>query len=229
MKRRLCTLFFCLTPLAGVAWDDTRNIVAEPPACAPGMTCSVSVTPGFMAGQATLDFVGVAPALSGSGFSVEVFDSAGAVVQQRSGGVMSNGALNALIASAQLLAPGAYRYVISGIAEGRFQVTSGTTKADSGPAPTADHQPAPQPAEGSGLSGVWYGIASTVGQIELLADGRYRYNGNPGGRWRQEGERVVFDGSLSAWNQGIATLKDGVLEFYWTNDEGFNNWFVFQR
>ena len=82
---------------------------------------------------------------------------------------------------------------------------------------------------GTALAGVWYGIASTVGQIELAADGAYRYNGEPGGHWRQEGDRVVFDGALSAWNQGVASLKEGVLEFYWTNAEGFNNWFVFQR
>ena len=68
-----------------------------------------------------------------------------------------------------------------------------------------------------------------VGQIELATNGSYTYNGSPGGRWRVDGDRVVFDGVLAAWNQGVATLKDGVLEFYWTNADGSRNWFVFQR
>jgi hypothetical protein len=229
MKQASLLALLVFLPTLALAWDDTRNIRAEPPGCATGVSCSVAVTPGFMAGQASLDFSAEAPALAGTGFSVEVFDGTGALVQQRSGGVMSNGSLTALIASAQLLAPGTYRYVISGIAEGRFRVVSGEVPENQEDAEeTGAGASAPAPAA-AGLAGIWYGIASTVGQIELAADGSYRYNGSPGGHWRQQGNRVVFDGALSAWNGGVASLNDGVLEFRWTNAEGFNNWFVFQR
>ena len=229
MKHSLFVMLMMSLPTLAYAWDDTRNIEAEQPGCAPGVSCSVAVTPGFMAGQATLDFTALAPALAGTGFSVDVFDGSGAVVQQRSGGVMSNGGLTALIASAQLLPPGTYRYVVSGIAEGRFRVVSGQVTGTAEAPATAAAGAASDASGGGALAGIWYGIASTVGQIELAANGSYRYNGSPGGHWRQEGDRVIFDGALSAWNQGVATLKEGVLEFYWTNAEGFNNWFVFQR
>ena len=228
MKRNLIIAPLALLPVLALAWDDTRGIEAEQPGCAPGVSCSVAVTAGFMAGQATLDFSARAPALAGSGFSVQVFDGSGAVVQQRFGGVMSSGALTALIASAQLLAPGQYRYVVSGIAEGRFRIVS-AQDAGSGNPTVASAAAAASSADAAGLAGVWYGIASTVGQIELATNGSYTYNGSPGGRWRVDGDRVVFDGVLAAWNQGVATLKDGVLEFYWTNADGSRNWFVFQR
>lgn len=211
------------------AWDETRAIEASPPVCAAGVLCTVAVTPGFMAGQSTLDFSATtASALAGERFSVEVFDDAGNLVQQRSGGVMSTGSANTLIASAQLLQPGAYRYVVSGLAEGAFRVTSGaaTETAEYSPPKGNDAQGADA---GGALAGVWHGIANTVGQIELSADGTYRYNGGAGGRWRQAGDKVMFDGALEAWNNGVASLKNGVLEFSWTNAEGFNNWFVFQR
>lgn len=227
---RTASLFLLLTVLYRdvFAWDDTRAIEASPPVCAAGVLCTVAVTPGFMAGQSTLDFSATATGLAGAGFSVEVFDNAGNVVQQRSGGVMSTGSANTLIASAQLLEPGAYRYVVSGLAEGAFQVTSQAVAATGENTPP-EHTGAAGSDTASALAGVWYGIASTVGQIELSADGSYRYNGGAGGRWRQAGDKVMFNGALEAWNNGVASLKDGVLEFYWTNAEGFNNWFVFQR
>lgn len=40
---------------------------------------------------------------------------------------------------------------------------------------------------------------------------------------------LPFDGALSSWNNGRATLKDGVIEFYWKNAYGFNQWFVYSR
>ena len=63
----------------------------------------------------------------------------------------------------------------------------------------------------------------------MTANGRYQHNGSAGGRYRVEGDKVHFDGTLAAWNNGTATLRDGVLEFYWTQPDGSQNWFVFQR
>ena len=40
----------------------------------------------------------------------------------------------------------------------------------------------------------------------------------------------MFTGPLSAWDRGHATLtQPDVLEFYWTNAEGFKNYFAFVR
>jgi hypothetical protein len=136
--------------------------------------------------------------------------------------------------------------VIEGIAQGQFEVLTGAAapSAPAGaqppaqsPGKTAPLKAAPRKEASSGavapqaaaLAGVWYGIAGTPGSLELTRDGSYKLNGKPGGRYRQLGDEVVFDGSLVAWNKGRAKLKDGVLEFYWKNAEGFNNWFVFQK
>lgn len=231
---------------AAWAWDDTRRISAPQPSCAAGVTCEVRVNPGFMAGQVTLDFSGLAPALAASRVTFRIFNQSGAVVAEKSAGLMSDGRLSLLIANGQTMEPGQYRYVIEGVAQGRFEVLTGAAASGA----PARAQPPTQPAgktappkvvprkeassgavasKASVLAGVWYGIAGTPGSIELGRDGSYKLNGKPGGRFRQLGDEVVFDGSLVAWNKGRAKLKDGVLEFYWKNDEGFNNWFVFQR
>ena len=72
-------------------------------------------------------------------------------------------------------------------------------------------------------------IAQAPGSIELRGDGSYKFNGQPGGRYRRSADQIVFDGALSSWNKGRAQLKDDVLAFKWKNAEGFNNWFVFQK
>jgi len=241
----VAALFAAISPAAW-AWDDTRRIRAPQPSCAAGVSCEVRVTPGFMAGQVTLDFSGRAPALAASGVILRVYNQSGAVVIEKSTGLMSSGQLSLLIANGQTMEPGRYRYVIEGIAQGQFEVLTGAAapSAPAGaqppaqsPGKTAPLKAAPRKEASSGavapqaaaLAGVWYGIAGTPGSLELTRDGSYKLNGKPGGRYRQLGDEVVFDGSLVAWNKGRAKLKDGVLEFYWTNAEGFNNWFVFQK
>lgn len=224
------------TSPAAWAWDETRRMSAPQPACSPGVTCSVSVTPGFMAGQVTLDFRGRAPALAASRTAVRVYDRSGALVTDTTVGFMSNGDVTVLLGNGQTLAPGPYRYVIEGVAKGTFEVLTGAAapKAASRPAATpapasrAPNAPAAASASAS-LAGTWYGIAGTPGTIELGRDGSYKLNGKPGGRYRRVADEVVFDGALVSWNKGRAKLKDGVLEFEWRNAEGFNNWFVFQK
>lgn len=194
-----------------------------------------------MSGQVYLNFSAKAPGLAGAGFSLRVLDEQGGVVAESSGGAMSDGSINALIASGQNLAPGRYRFTIEGVAEGSFTVTTGaagsgqpsaasaSTAAGGTDRVAADTSDMPGNTGGAEVAGTWHGIASTVGTLELLAGGRYRYNGSAGGRYRVEGDEVRFDGALRAWNDGAATLKDGVLEFYWTNPDGSKNGFVFQR
>ncbi|MFM7121653.1 MAG: hypothetical protein ACKOZX_15655 [Gammaproteobacteria bacterium] len=228
------------------AWDDTRNITAASARCAAGITCAAEVSPGFMSGQVYLNFSARAPGLSGAGFSLRVINAEGAVVTESSGGAMSDGSITALIANGQNLAPGRYHFVIDagtegvtqGVAEGGFTVTTGagdTSGDDAATAPPAAG-PSADPSEQANaadspvdVTGRWYGIASTVGTIDMTANGRYQHNGSTGGRYRVEGDKVHFDGTLAAWNSGTATLRDGVLEFYWTQPDGSQNWFVFQR
>lgn len=215
------------------AWDDTRRITSPPPSCAAGVQCRVAVTPGALAGQVKLEFIGRAPALGGRAVPVQVYDAAGTLVSERSPFAAADGSLSVLVANGQTLQPGRYRYVIQGVAQGRFEVTSGATAAATPATAAAPARPAPRastaPSSVAALAGTWYGIAGTPGSIELGADGSYKLNGRAGGRYRQDGDGLVFDGALAAWNKGRAALKDGVIEFHWKNAEGFNNWFVFQK
>ena len=211
--------------LTAQAWDDSRRIVAAPPACAAGAQCQIAVTPGMMAGQVTLDFRGRVPALAGSAVSVRLLDAAGAVVGERSSFAGADGSVSILVANGQTLPPGRYRYQIQGIAQGQFEVLTAAATAPPAASPASPALPA---AAGS-LAGTWHGIASTPGSIELGADGSYRFNGRAGGRFQTVPGGLVFDGALSSWNNGRATLKDGVIEFYWKNADGFNQWFVYSR
>jgi hypothetical protein len=79
------------------------------------------------------------------------------------------------------------------------------------------------------LVGTWYGTAKTVGTIEMRPDGTYSYGGRPAGTYRADGNHIIFTGSLSAWDNGRATLTNGNLEFYWTNAQGWKQWFSFAK
>jgi len=210
-----------MTPVA-FAWDDTRRISAPPPVCLDGVTCSVSVTPGFMAGQVTLDFRGRAPARAATRTNVRVYDRSGTVVTATTAGFLASGDVSVLLANGQRLAPGAYRYEIEGVAQGNFEVLTGAANSRPVANPIS-------PALAASLVGTWYGIAGTPGSIELRGDGSYKFNGKPGGRYRRSADQIVFVGALASWNKGRAQLKGDVLEFKWKNAEGFNNWFVFQK
>lgn len=85
-------------------------------------------------------------------------------------------------------------------------------------------------ATSKSLAGQW--LDPKNGQsLELLANGTYRTGVGGSGRFTVEGDdRLVFTGPLSAWDRGRATLtQPDVLEFYWTNAEGFKNYFAFVR
>lgn len=79
------------------------------------------------------------------------------------------------------------------------------------------------------LAGRW--LDPKNGQsLELFSNGSYRTDVGGSGRFSVDGDRLVFTGALSAWDQGRATLSQpDVLEFHWTNAEGFNNYFAFLR
>jgi hypothetical protein len=84
-------------------------------------------------------------------------------------------------------------------------------------------------ATAKSLAGQW--LDPENGQsLELLTNGTYRTGAGGTGHFTVEGDRLVFTGALSAWDQGRATLSQpDVLEFYWTNAEGFKNYFAFLR
>ena len=84
-------------------------------------------------------------------------------------------------------------------------------------------------ATAKSLAGQW--LDPKNGQsLEFFANGTYRTGVGGAGRFTVEGDRLVFTGALSAWDQGRATLSQpDVLEFYWTNAEGFKNYFAFLR
>ena len=80
------------------------------------------------------------------------------------------------------------------------------------------------------VTGTWYAIANTHGSpIELKADGSYLFGGQPGGRYKVTANGISFTGSLASWNNGQSTLKNGVIEFYWTNASGAKNYFAYSR
>lgn len=90
--------------------------------------------------------------------------------------------------------------------------------------------PASQPAkkEDVSLVGKWYGAGSTMGLIEMRPDGSYSY-GQARGTYSQKDGEIIFTGSLTAWNNGHAKIKNGILEFYWTNAQGFKQYFTFAK
>ena len=96
--------------------------------------------------------------------------------------------------------------------------------------PTAPpDRPAPTTAL-SALAGQWIDPRNAQ-SFELFADGRYRTGVGGAGRVTASSEGLVFSGVLSAWNQGRATLfaDRQVIEFYWRNADGAQNYFAFQR
>ena len=77
------------------------------------------------------------------------------------------------------------------------------------------------------LAGRW--LDPKNGQsLELFPDGSYRTGVGGSGKFTIQGDDLVFTGVLTAWNQGKASLtQPDVFEFYWTNSEGFKNYFAF--
>ena len=79
------------------------------------------------------------------------------------------------------------------------------------------------------VAGTYYGIDNTAGTLVLKRTGRYTYNARSHGTYRVVSGGLVFAGPLRAWNHGHATLKSGVIQFYWTSHDGAKHWFVFQK
>ncbi|MBI5165370.1 MAG: hypothetical protein HY985_15880 [Magnetospirillum sp.] len=101
------------------------------------------------------------------------------------------------------------------------------------PAPPARANPAAK-APAGGVAGMYWcnnmigGRFTAAGTVELLPNGAYKHNGNPGGTYRQQGDAVQFDGNLRSWANGRAKY-DGNLEFDWKGDEGFHYWFYCKK
>ena len=233
---RALTLFLVLSLHAqsAWAWDASRRLNAPAPSCAPGITCELELTKGFLEGQSSLFFKASGLGMSTPPLTLDIFaQDSGAKLSQSPAGVVVGGRLYLLVANAQQVPPGRYRFVIEGVGQGQFAVTSSESAPNSASAQNTVQGASPKaptsPAASGSLAGIWYGIASTPGNLELSADGSYKLNGRAGGRYRHIGNEVMFDGALNAWNGGRASLKDNVLEFQWTNAEGFKNWFVFSR
>ena len=151
-------------------------------------------------------------------------------IEARKVGVFSDGKLTASIPAHRLDA-GSYLFTFTPanagfkeqvIARGEFSVIR-----EQAPAP--EKKPSSGAAVPADVVGTWYGTAQTVGTIELRPDKTYSYGGRPAGTYRVEGNRLYFTGSLSAWDNGRATLTNGNLEFYWTNAQGWKQWFSFAK
>jgi hypothetical protein len=186
-------------------------------------TCSTAE--GIMAGLTTIEIQGSLRAYREQGLRLVVErEGAGAPVFERRVGVFANGEFRASL-PAHLWPDGSYRFQVlnaspdgTPVAGGRFTRT------------TASKAPAARSVAlaSADLVGEWRGINGTAGVLLISADGSYRFNGEAA-RYRIEGDEVIFGGPLAPWNDGRARLRSGVIEFYWKNREGFQNWFTFGR
>ena len=186
-------------------------------------TCSTAE--GIMAGLTTIEIQGSLRAYREQGLRLVVErEGAGAPVFERRVGVFANGEFRASL-PAHLWPDGSYRFQVlnaspdgTPVASGRFTRTTAARSpaARAGALASAD------------LVGEWRGINGTAGVLLISADGSYRFNGEAA-RYRIEGDEVIFSGPLAPWNDGRARLRSGVIEFYWKNREGFQNWFTFGR
>ncbi|HZU24414.1 MAG TPA: hypothetical protein VFA04_02775, partial [Bryobacteraceae bacterium] len=145
---------------------------------------------------------------------------------ERKVGVMADGGFTTSI-PAYSLTDGTYVFGFAPVAPPNKVFAAGTFTI--GPlGETA--QPAVQHASAS-LAGHWLGIAGTIADVTINADGTYVSRGAPPATWRQEGNTVIFTGPLAAWNNGRGKLRpDGkVIEFYWTNASGAKQYFVLAK
>jgi len=186
---------------------------------------SCELREGLQAGLTTLEAEGVFRGLQAVRMQVLKHGSTEPEFDRRIG-VMSNGKVTVSV-PAYRLPDGVYRVVLTSgnsatvVADASFRKTSAAFSGDRDSQPQA-------PRVGPGLVGEWRGINKTAGMVVISADGTYSFNG-AAGRYRASGNQVVFSGPLAAWDNGRATVKDGVIEFYWTNREGWKQWFTFAK
>lgn len=186
---------------------------------------SCSTAEGIMAGLTTIEVQGTLRAYREQGLRLVVErEGAGAPVFERRVGVFANGEFRASL-PAHLWPDGNYRFQLLNASPDGTPVAGGRfTRASAARAPAAKAGA----LAASDLVGEWRGINGTAGVLLISADGSYRFNGEAA-RYRIEGDEVVFGGPLTAWNDGRARLRSGVIEFHWKNREGFQNWFTFAR
>jgi hypothetical protein len=134
---------------------------------------------------------------------------------------MSNGKVTISIPAFRLAA-GDYLIRVSRVPSQERLAVGSFRKSSSGAAS------APAETGGQSLVGEWRGINKTAGLVVISPNGVYTFNG-AAGRYRATGNQVVFSGPLAAWNHGQATIKNGVIEFYWTNAQGWKQWFTFAK
>lgn len=86
------------------------------------------------------------------------------------------------------------------------------------------------PAPEGGILGGWHGAGSTIGRLELKADGTYSSPNGGHGTWSREGDEIVFTGPLAAWNGGRGKLsRPDLIEFKWKSRELGKQYFVFSK
>jgi len=186
-------------------------------------TCSTAE--GIMAGLTTIEIQGSLRAYRDQGLRLVVErEGAGAPVFERRVGVFANGEFRASL-PAHLWPDGSYRFQVLNASPDGTPVAGGRfTRTTAAKAPAARSVA----LASADLVGEWRGINGTAGVLLISADGSYRFNGEAA-RYRIEGDEVIFSGPLAPWNDGRARLRSGVIEFYWKNREGFQNWFTFGR
>ena len=227
-SKHLVTLAIILTMSPAYAGRSTPTI--RDLRCSSLLTCSVAE--GLQEGQAAVTAEGRFRRYAGKEVSLHLlkFEGRGKAKEIRSEnvGVLPDGKLRTGI-PARTLDAGKYVFTFTpanagfkehSIAKGEFIVireqAPASENSSSGAIPAS-------------LVGTWYGTAQTVGTIEMRPDGTYSYGGRPAGTYRANGNHIIFTGSLSAWDNGRATLTNGNLEFYWTNAQGWKQWFSFAK
>jgi len=101
----------------------------------------------------------------------------------------------------------------------------GAFRKSSGDAPPT---PEPKAAANANIVGEWKGVKNTGGVLTITADGKYKTNGGSG-EYRVSGKQITFTGPLTIWNGGRAVLKEGMIEFSWTNARGAKRLYSFAK
>jgi hypothetical protein len=190
-----------------------------------GLKCkaaSCSVGEGYQPGLSTVEVRGNLPAYAGYSVRLFVFRRTGSslsVISQTTLGIFSDGGFTASI-PAYNYNDGVYVFAL--MPKNADTVLAGGMFSKGTPA-------APQQSTtSSSASGDWIGIAGTYGRVRILPNGTYYFN-ELRGRYEQSGNQIVFSGPLAVWNNGRATMHNGLIEFYWTTAQGAKQYFVFEK
>lgn len=188
----------------------------------------------MQAGLTTVEVEGVLPQLAGTGVRVVVATrDTTQLVFDRKVGIMSSGKITVTL-PVYSWQDGDYILLIARPNDMKTPLAGGVFKKRTGSGGAAGVRSEPEvqrqsgPASSPTWVGEWRGINRTAGLVKIAADGTYDFNGGAG-RWKAAGHQIVFTGPLAAWDNGKATLKDGVIEFYWTNAQGWKQWFTFAK